>query len=133
MAKTAKTKTPKEPKETKAPAAGHNSMTVPEVVAAKDEWLDLDLKQKELGKAKREIGARMKDRFSIPKGNWNEEMKKQKMARDARIQFEAQAHDLKGMLGYQASLDLQEGTVPRTEEEYLDPAVQARQLITKTA
>lgn len=102
--------------------AGHNSGAIPELVALLDEFLALDEKIKALGKAKRDIRNKVKGEYSVLSFNWNEEIRMRKLQSDVRIQYESGRKDLQNMLGYQASLDLKEGTVARTEEEFADPS-----------
>lgn len=112
-----------------AGSPGHNSQVVPELLELMDEDLALDEKKKELGKAQLAIRNRVKAEFGVPKKTWNAEKALRKLDAEVRVQHEASLHDLKGMLGYQASLDLQPGTVARTEDEHADPSAAAGRLM----
>lgn len=112
--------------------AGHNSGENPQLVEIFELDAEYQDKIKEINKARRDLRNRAKTEFNVLSSVYQHEIKLRKMDRDVRIQFESGHHDIKGMLGYQASLDLQAGTVARTEEEYLDPsAVAAGKLINK--
>lgn len=107
-----------------APVAGigHNGEKVPELMAKMEEALDIKKQIKALSDALGDISAFVKDRYNIPKKNWNYELQMRKLDKNVRIQFEATQVDLKIMLGYQLALDLHAGTIARTEEEYADPS-----------
>lgn len=116
---------------TSAPV-GHNSgQEVPGLVALMGETLSIDEQIKELNKAKRDIRNQAKTEFGVLAANWAHEIRLRKMDRDVRIQFEAGAHDLKQMLGYQIALDLQPHTVPRTEDELTDPSAPRDDIINR--
>lgn len=121
---TAKGKAKKE-KKPKPPLVGtkvgHNSGLIPAAVAHVDAILAIDLKIKELGKAKRDHRNALKGEFGILSATQNYEISMRKKDKDVRIQIESNIQDFKTMLGYQPSLDLKEGTVARTEEEFADP------------
>lgn len=109
-----------------APAApvGHNSgngEVVQGLVDVINEILTLDEKKKEISKAQRDLRNKAKTEFGIMAGPLAHEIRLRKMDRDVRIQFESSHHDLKVMTGYQLALDLKDGTIPRTEEEFVDP------------
>jgi len=120
-------KAPKE-KKAKAPKEGHNSGVNAPLVGIFDEFMDLEEKKKELAKAQRDLHARAKTEFDVQSAVFSHEIRLRKLDRDVRIQFESGHYDLKDMLGYQASLDLAEGTVARTEKEFVDPTHQAKML-----
>ena len=122
-------KAAKKPQE--AIAAGHNSGTNPQLVEIFTLDAEYQDKIKELNKARRDLRNRAKTEFNVLSSVYQHQVKLRKMDRDVRIQFESGTHDLQNMLGYQASLDLAPGTVPRTEEEYLDPSAVAKGLISK--
>lgn len=123
-------KAAKKPQE--AVAAGHNSGTNPTLVEIFTLDAEYQDKIKEMNKARRDLRNRAKTEFNVLSSVYQHQVKLRKMDRDVRIQFESGTHDLQNMLGYQASLDLAPGTIPRTEEEYLDPsAVAAGKLISK--
>lgn len=106
----------------KLAAPGHNTGTViPEVVEKVNEYLESWHRQKAEAKLQRDIKAHLKQQYQISSAVFSHEIRLQKMASDARIQFESGHHDLKTAMGYQASLDLHPGTVARTEQEYVDP------------
>jgi len=105
-----------------APAAGHNSGVNPRMQDIVQEILDNNKRVAELNKANRELRNEAKTSFGVLAGPLSHEIRLRKMDDDVRIQFESGHHDLKDMLGYQASLDLAPGTVARTEEEYVDPS-----------
>lgn len=119
-----KTPKPKLVANTAAPGRlGHNSgEPIPALVDLIDESLRIDDEKKALGKADRDIRNTAKTQFGILAWNWNYEKSMRKVDRDVRIQRESGIIDLKNMLGYQISLDLQPGTVARTEEELADPS-----------
>lgn len=121
MAKKAKTE--KKPKAKAAAKAGegHNSGANPRMIAIVDEILGNGEKIKALNKANRDLRNEAKTSFGVLSGPLAHEIKLRKMDADVRIQFESGHHDLKDMLGYQASLDLAAGTVARTETEFADP------------
>jgi hypothetical protein len=128
----AKPKVTKGKKPQVAIAAGHNSGVNPQLVEIFTLDAEYQDKIKELNKARRDLRNRAKTEFNVLSSVYQHQVKLRKMDRDVRIQFESGTHDLQNMLGYQASLDLAPGTVPRTEEEYLDPsAVAAGKLINK--
>ncbi len=112
-------------------AAGHNSGANPQLVEIFTLDAEYQDKIKEINKARRELRNRAKTEFNVLSSVYQHEVKLRKMDRDVRIQFESGHHDLRNMLGYQASLDLAPGTVARTEEEYLDPSAVASGLISK--
>jgi hypothetical protein len=105
---------------------GDNSGVVVGMVEIVDEILILDEKIKELNKAKRDLRNKAKNEFGVLAFNLNEEVRFRKLDRDVRIQYESGRVDLQTMLGYQASLDLLDNTVARTEEEYENPSFRDR-------
>lgn len=105
-----------------APAAGHNSGKNPRMVAIVEEILENNRRVAELNKANRDLRNEAKTSFGVLAGPLSHEIRLRKMDDDVRIQFESGHHDLKDMLGYQASLDLAPGTVARTEHELVDPS-----------
>lgn len=107
-----------------APAApGHNSGDGnPALKGIIDEILASDVRVKNEGRVKRDLRNRAKTEFGITSAVLAHEIRLRKMDSDVRIQFESSHHDLKNMLGYQIALDLQATTVPRTEEELVDPS-----------
>jgi hypothetical protein len=111
---------------------GHNSgEEVPELKELLAETLEIAETRKKLNKAERDIRNKVKIKYNIPSANWAHRVRLAKFADDVRIQFESQDHDLRNMLGYQAALDLNPGTIARTEEEYVDPSVVATSLISR--
>lgn len=115
------------------PPAGSNSGAHPGLQKIVDEIMFHDEKKKEHAKCQRDLRNQAKTEYDVQAGVLAHEIKLRKMANDARVQFESGHSDLKGMLGYQAALDLKPGTTARTEEEYVDPSVKAREgdLITR--
>lgn len=114
--------------------AGHNSGVNPQLQELVQEIIELDEKKKELAKAQRDLRNRAKTEFGVLSTVLAHEIKLRKMDQDVRIQFESGHHDLKEMLGYQASLDLAPNTVARTEHEYVDPsdpAAEANRLLNR--
>lgn len=104
-------------------SAGHNSgEAIPALVSIVDEILASDERVKEEGKLKRDLRNRAKTEFGILSSVLAYEIRLRKMDKDVRIQVESGHHDLKCMLGYQASLDLKPGTVERTENQLADPS-----------
>ena len=112
---------------------GHNSTStiIPGVVALFEEIEATYEPIKALQKIQKDCRNRLKTEFNISKRNVADELRMRKLDRDVRIQIESGAHDLKEMLGYQASLDLAANTVARTEEEYVDPSAVANKLINR--
>lgn len=101
---------------------GHNSGGQnPRMIAIIDEILENNRRVAEINKANRDLRNEAKSSFGILASVLAHEIRLRKMDDDVRIQFESGHHDLKDMLGYQASLDLRDNTVARTEEEYVDP------------
>lgn len=111
----------------KLATVGHNSdeVVIPEVVDKVGEYLASWERQRIEAKLQRDIKAELKQKYGISSAVFSHEIRLRKMASDARIQFESNHHDLKLALGYQAELDLNPGTVARTEEEYADPSTRS--------
>lgn len=102
---------------------GHNSGGQnPRMIAIIDEILENNRRVAEINKANRDLRNEAKSSFGVLSSVLAHEVRLRKMDDDVRIQFESGHHDLKDMLGYQASLDLRSDTVARTEEEYVDPS-----------
>lgn len=124
-----KVKKPKKPKaeiKLAAPGVGHNSgEVIPEIKEKITEYLESWQRQKSEAKLQRDIKAHLKQQYHISAAVFSHEIRLQKMASDARIQFESGHHDLKTAIGYQAELDLAPGTVARTEEEYANPSTKS--------
>lgn len=110
---------------------GHNGGAIPALVDLMDETLALDERIKEINKAKRDIRNKAKTEFGVMSWNWSQEIAMRKLDRDVRIQRESGAVDLKNMLGYQIAMDLQPGTVARTEEELVDPGAPKDDIINR--
>lgn len=103
--------------------AGHNSgEAIPALIGIVDEILASAERVKEEGKLTRDLRNRAKSEFGVLSSVLAHEIRLRKMDKDVRIQFESGHHDFKGMLGYQASLDLKPGTVERTENQLADPS-----------
>lgn len=134
-AKEPKTKAPKA-EAAAAPGHGHNSggKEIPEVKKKLEEILALDHKKKLLSQESNEIRNYLKEKYSLQKGVVNHEVKMMKLEKTVRVQFESAHHDLKVMTGYQMALDLKPDTIPRSEDEYVDPndpEAEANRLATK--
>lgn len=107
--------------ETKAAAGGvgHNSGEVNKALAVLfDDYAALDEQAKEIAKAKRDVRAKAKEEHGVLSSVFNHEVRLRKLDRDVRVQFEQGHNDLKGMLGYQLTLDLiaQEREAQENEE-----------------
>lgn len=91
----------------KTPGIGHNSngQVVPGLQKLVAEILASSARQKSESKLQRDLRNRAKSEFGILSNVLAEEIKKQKMDKDVRVQYEAGQEDVKKMLGYQASLD----------------------------
>lgn len=110
---------------------GDNSGVNPQLQQIYVDALDIWNRGKELNKAMRDLRNKAKTEFGVLSSVFAHELRLRKMDPDVRIQFESGHVDLKNMLGYQASLDLREDTVARTEEEYVDPTHVATGLINR--
>ncbi len=105
-----------------APASiGHNGKVIPEIQERLTAILKLREDKKALSKQETEHKNYLKEKFGIQKRVVTLELAMQSLDKTVRIQLEAAHHDLKVATGYQMALDLKEGTVARTEEEFVDP------------
>lgn len=121
----AKTKKPAKPATPRA-TIGHNSNgeVIPGLVTLVQEYLHIEEQRKALSKSGRDVRNQAKTEFGILSSVWNEEIKKQKMDGDVRVQYESGQEDIKRALGYQAELDFVDGkptkasaSQQRSEEE----------------
>lgn len=104
-----------------AASKGHNSGLIPAAVEIVKEILEWDAKIREINKAKRDLRNRLKNEFGVLAAVQGYEIAMAKKDPDVRLQIESGIVDFRKMLGRQMDLDLKEGTVARTEEEYADP------------
>jgi len=110
-----------------AAAAGHNSnLVIPELVDMMTEDLALDEKKKEITRAQTDIRNRAKTQFGILKATWQREKQLRKMDQEVRAQLEINHAELKGMLGYQETLQFD---TTKKEDKDLDPSKAATALI----
>jgi hypothetical protein len=96
-------------------AVGHNSnngQVNEALVELFSEYSDLEENGRAISKAKRDLRARAKEEFGVSSSVFNHEAKLRRMEKDVRIQFEQGCTDLKGMLGYQFALALEEEVHP---------------------
>jgi uncharacterized protein (UPF0335 family) len=68
----------------------------------------LNENKKELSKAQRELRSKAKEQFGVSSAVFNHLIKLRKMDTSVRVDFENSVEDTKVMLGYQASLDLED-------------------------
>ena len=110
---------------------GDNSGANPQLQEIFAAHLEADERKREFSKAQRDGKAKAKVEFGVTGAVFSEIIRRMKMDRDVRIQYESGIADVNVMLGYQASLDLRNDTIPRTEEEYVDPTHVATGLINR--
>jgi uncharacterized protein (UPF0335 family) len=79
---------------------GHNSSTVKALVT---EYETLEQRKKEIGKAQREIKAKLKEQ-NIPTMPLNQILRERKMEDDVRFNFLQDCHIIRDTLGMQATL-----------------------------
>lgn len=96
------------------PGVGHNGAPMtgeknPEAVKIVDEIIALEGQKKSVGKAIGTLRNRLRTEFSILASSVSREIALRKLDPDVRVQVETNHEDFKKMLGYQPSLDFQDG------------------------
>lgn len=111
---------------------GHNTgQIVIGAVQCFDELAALAEQKKAISAAERDVRNRLKVEFGVLSSVTAHELRLRKMDRDVRVQFESGHADLKQMLGYQQELDLLPTTLPRTEDELVDPSAPRDDIINR--
>lgn len=104
------------------PGIGHNEPPHtgeknPEAVKIVDEIIALEKQKKSIGKAVGTLRNRLRTEFSILASSVARELALRKLDADVRVQVETNHEDFKKMLGYQPSLDFQDGVATMASQK----------------
>jgi len=93
---------------------------IPGLCKVFDEYADIDEQKRKLAKRQRDLRGEAKTKYGVDSKPFNHEIMLRKLDPDVRVQFETNHADLKVALGYQPSLDFENGW-PTAQSERAQP------------
>lgn len=126
----AKAPGPKLVDKTIKPGVGHNGAPTgeknPEAIKLLNELMDFQKQKKSVAKAEGAVRNRLRTEFGILASSVAREVALRKLDPDVRVQVETNHEDFKKMVGYQPSLDFQNGVATTATQKAVAPEEKVR-------